>query len=104
MPNVLKYPWEVLIRTVGNGEEVMELQHVKIKIYTTPTCPYCRKAKQYFKSLGLRFQEADVSRNPKELEVMYRKTRQYGVPVIEIGNQVIIGFDKNKIDRLLGIN
>ncbi|RKX45268.1 MAG: NrdH-redoxin, partial [Thermotogae bacterium] len=49
------------------------MQHVKIKIYTTPTCPYCRKAKQYFKSLGLRFQEADVSRNPKELEVMYRK-------------------------------
>jgi len=80
------------------------MQHAKIKLYTTPTCPYCKKAKRYFQSLGLKFKEVDVSKNQKELETMYRKTKQYGVPVIEIGNQVIVGFDKGKIDRILGIN
>jgi len=79
------------------------MQHVRIKIYTTPTCPYCRKAKEYFRSLGLKFQEVDVSKDPREAELMFRKTGQLGVPVIEIGNNIVIGFDKAKIDRLLGI-
>ncbi|MCD6551182.1 glutaredoxin family protein [Thermotoga sp.] len=80
------------------------MQHLKIKIYTTPTCPYCRKAKEYFRSLGLKFKEVDVSKNPREAELMVKKTGQMGVPVIEIGNKIVIGFDKAKIDRLLGIS
>lgn len=79
------------------------MQHLKIKIYTTPTCPYCRKAKEYFRKLGLKFKEVDVSKNPREAELMFKKTKQMGVPVIEIGNQIIIGFDKAKIDKLLSI-
>jgi len=80
------------------------MQHLKIKIYTTPTCPYCRKAKEYFRSLGLEFKEVDVTKNPREAELMVKKTGQMGVPVIEIGNKIVIGFDKAKIDRLLGIS
>ncbi|ABR30419.1 glutaredoxin [Thermosipho melanesiensis] len=80
------------------------MQHVKIVIYTTPTCPYCRKAKQYFKQLGFKFKEYDVSKDQKAAERMYKKSKQLGVPVIEIGNQVIVGFDKAKIDRLLNVN
>jgi len=77
---------------------------VKIKIYTTPSCPYCSAAKRFFRSLGIPFKEVDVSRNPREAELLYKKTKQMGVPVIEIGNQIVIGFNRPKIERLLGIS
>ena len=80
------------------------MQHLKIRIYTTPSCPYCRRAKEYFRRLGLKFREIDVSRNPAEAEKLYKKTKQLGVPVIEIGNLTIIGFDKSKIDRAIGLS
>lgn len=76
---------------------------LKVKIYSTPTCPHCKAAKNYFRSLGIPFEDVDVSRDQKEAELMVRKTHQYGVPVIEVGNQIVIGFDRNKIDRLLGV-
>ncbi|ACR79657.1 MULTISPECIES: glutaredoxin family protein [Kosmotoga] len=77
--------------------------HLKVTVYSTPSCPWCRKAKQYFKSLGIPFKDIDVSKNQKKAEEMYRKSGQMGVPVITIGNQVIVGFDKAKIDKILGI-
>lgn len=75
-----------------------------IKLYTTPSCIYCNKAKNYFKSLGLAFTEYDVSKDPQKAEEMVRKSGQMGVPVILIKNQVIVGFDKTKIDSLLNLN
>ncbi|MEJ5229648.1 MAG: glutaredoxin domain-containing protein [Pseudothermotoga sp.] len=75
----------------------------KITVYTAPGCPYCVKAKNYFRQLGLRFTEVDVSRSQETAEKLVKKTGQTGVPVIEIGNQIVIGFDKNKIDKLLGV-
>ncbi|PNR95370.1 glutaredoxin family protein [Petrotoga sp. 9PWA.NaAc.5.4] len=80
------------------------MQHPKIQIYTTPSCPWCKKAKSYFRELGIDFKEIDVSKDQKAAEELVRKTHQMGVPVIQIGNQYVIGFDKNKIERLLGIN
>ncbi len=76
---------------------------LKVKIYSTPTCPHCKAAKNYFKSLGIPFEDVDVSKDQREAERMVQKTHQYGVPVIEMGNQIIIGFDRNKIDRILGV-
>jgi glutaredoxin-like YruB-family protein len=76
---------------------------VKIKIYSTPACPHCKAAKNYFKSLGIPFEDVDVSKDQREAEKMVQKTHQYGVPVIEVGNQIVIGFDRNKIDRILGV-
>ncbi|HCI30055.1 MAG: glutaredoxin family protein [Fervidobacterium sp.] len=77
---------------------------VRIKIYTTPTCPWCKKAKEYFKQRGLSYTEIDVSKDQRAAEEMVRKSGQMGVPVIEIGSQIIVGFDKAKIDRILGTN
>ncbi|AKI97659.1 glutaredoxin family protein [Kosmotoga pacifica] len=77
--------------------------HLKVTVYSTPSCPWCRKVKQYFKSLGIPFKDVDVSKDPRKAEEMYRKSGQMGVPVVVIGNQVIVGFDKAKIDRILGI-
>ncbi len=76
---------------------------LKVKIYSTPSCPHCKSAKNYFKSLGIPFKDVDVSKDQREAEMMVRKTHQYGVPVVEIGNQVIVGFDRSKINRILGI-
>ena len=78
--------------------------NLKITVYSTPSCPWCRKVKQYFKSLEIPFKDVDVSKNPKKAEEMYRKSGQMGVPVVVMGNQVIVGFDKAKIDRILGIS
>ncbi|MFN3283469.1 MAG: glutaredoxin family protein [Pseudothermotoga sp.] len=75
----------------------------RITVYTAPGCPYCTRVKNYLKELGLKFTEVDVSRRPEDAERLVRKTGQTGVPVVEIGNQIVIGFDKEKIDRLLGV-
>lgn len=72
-----------------------------IKIYSTPKCGYCRMAKEYFKSKGLKFEEYDISCDIPRQQEMIKKTGQYGVPVIEINGKIILGFDKHKIDQYL---
>jgi glutaredoxin-like YruB-family protein len=75
----------------------------KIKIYTTPTCPFCQLAKQYFKEKGFEFEEVDVSRDEAAAMEMIQKSGQMGVPVIEIDGKIVIGFDKERIDELLNL-
>jgi len=77
--------------------------HKKVTIYTTPSCPHCSTAKRYFKDLGIPFKNYDVSKNKQAAEKMVKKTGQMGVPVIEIGNQIIVGFNKNRIDRIINV-
>ena len=74
---------------------------MKVKVYTTPTCPYCEMAKQYFKSKNIDYEEVDVSSYIEAAREMIEKTGQMGVPVIEIGNNIIIGFNKPAIERAL---
>ena len=62
------------------------------------------KAKAYLNEKGVNFKEIDVSKDQKAAEELVRKTHQMGVPVIQIGNEYVIGFDKKRIDKLLGIN
>jgi glutaredoxin-like YruB-family protein len=75
----------------------------KVKIYTTPVCPFCNLAKQYLKEKGIEFEEIDVSKDEKASMEMIQKSGQMGVPVIEIDGKIVIGFDKEKIDELLGL-
>ncbi|ABV33560.1 MULTISPECIES: glutaredoxin family protein [Pseudothermotoga] len=75
----------------------------KITVYTAPGCPYCVKVKSYLRELGLKFTEVDVSKSQKDAEKLVRRTGQTGVPVVEIGNQLVIGFDRARIDKLLGV-
>ncbi len=79
------------------------MQHVKIKVYVSPNCPYCRAAKEYFRKIGLRFKEVDITRNAKEVEKIFRKTKTMAMPIIEIGNKTVVGFDRRKIEKLLGL-
>jgi glutaredoxin 3 len=75
----------------------------KVIIFTTPTCSFCRAAKQYFNEKKVRYTEVDVTRDSRAAQDMQRKTGQMGVPVILVNNRPIVGFDKPKINRLLGI-
>jgi len=72
-----------------------------IKIYSTPTCPYCKLAKQYFSSKGLSYQDFDISENKEALSEMVKLSGQMGVPTIVINGQIIVGFDKARIEELL---
>ncbi|HHJ52452.1 MAG TPA: NrdH-redoxin [Caldithrix abyssi] len=75
----------------------------KVIIFTTPTCPHCNAAKRYFREKKIRFRDVDVSRDQKAAQDMVRRTGQSGVPVILINNRPIVGFNKPKINQLLGI-
>ena len=74
-----------------------------IKLYTTPTCVYCITLKEYLKNLNIDFKEVDVSKNQEELQEMIKVSNQMGVPVIDIDGEIVVGFDKVKIDKLLKI-
>jgi len=72
-----------------------------IKIYSTPTCPYCEMTKEYFKELNLEYEDYDVTQDEKAQEEMIAKSHQLGVPVIDIDGTIIVGFNKEAIDKAL---
>ena len=75
----------------------------KIRIFSTPSCPYCITLKQFLKQHDFEFEDIDVSKDEKALEEMIQKSGQMGVPVLEIEDQIIVGFDKPKIVNILDI-
>ena len=73
----------------------------KVKIYSTPTCPYCVRVKQFMKDNAVLFEDIDVSMNHEAAQEMIKRSGQMGVPVVEINGEIIVGFDKEKIKRAL---
>jgi glutaredoxin 3 len=74
---------------------------VKITVYTTPTCGYCHQAKRFLAERGIRFSDYDVSRDSKAAEEMVRVSGQMGVPVIVVDGEVIVGFNRPRLEELL---
>lgn len=74
-----------------------------VTVYSTPTCPFCIRAKQYLKDNNIRYTEHDVGSNPEKAQEMIKKSGQMGVPVIDIDGSIVIGFDKEKIGSILGL-
>jgi len=74
-----------------------------VLIYTTPTCQYCKMAKEFFQAKGVEYSEFDVAADEAKRSEMVEKSGQMGVPVIDIENDIIIGFDEPKLRELLGI-
>jgi len=77
---------------------------MKITIYTTPTCVYCKATKQFFAEHDVEYKEFDVSQDTEARTMMIQKSGQLGVPVIDIDGQVIIGFNKKRFAELLKID
>ncbi len=75
----------------------------KVKVYSTPTCPYCTRVKQFLKDNNIAFEDIDVSQDEEMLQKMIDKSGQMGVPVIEINGEYIVGFDKEKIEAALDL-
>ncbi len=72
-------------------------------IYSTPTCVYCRMAKEFFKKHNVAYEEKDVASDMAAQQEMIASSGQMGVPVIRIGERIIIGFDQSRIKEALGI-
>jgi glutaredoxin-like YruB-family protein len=75
----------------------------RVIVFSTPTCTYCNAAKRYFREKHVQFKDVDVTRDAAAARDMVRRSGQSGVPVIDIGGKVIVGFDRPKIDTLLGL-
>lgn len=76
----------------------------KVIIYTTPTCVYCQMAKAFFKEHNVAYEEKNVSVDIKAQEEMIAKSNQLGVPVIDIDGELTVGFDKERISKLLNLH
>ena len=74
-----------------------------VTIYTTPTCVYCKFAKEFFHEHNVEYAEKDVAQDEQAREDMIQKSGQLGVPVIDIDGEIVIGFDKKRLSELLGI-
>jgi glutaredoxin-like YruB-family protein len=74
-----------------------------VTVYSTPTCPWCIRTKQFLKENNVPFTDFDVSSNSEKAEEMTQKSGQMGVPVLDIEGTIIVGFDKEKIKQSLGI-
>ena len=74
-----------------------------ITIYSTPTCHYCEAAKNFMNVNNVTFTEVDVSTDAEQRQHMVEMTGQMGVPVIRIDDDVIVGFDEEKVKEVLGI-
>ena len=72
-----------------------------VTVYSTPTCPYCRQVKDYLKEKGVEFSEKNVATDLDARNAMVVKSGQLGVPVIEIDGQMVIGFNRSKLDEAI---
>lgn len=74
-----------------------------VTIYSTPTCHFCQMSKDYFKENGVAYTEYDVAHDLEKRQEMIQKSGQMGVPVIFVGEDMIIGFDKERLASTLGL-
>lgn len=94
-----------IIKTLENKlKEIMPNMNQPVTIYTTPSCHFCHMAKEFFKEKNISYTENDVASDVEKRKEMVDKSGQMGVPVIVIGNEIVIGFNKPKISQLLGIS
>ena len=76
----------------------------KVTIYTTPSCVYCRMAKDFFQKNSVEYSELNVVNDEKAREDMIKKSRQLGVPVIDVDGEIFVGFDQSGLKKALKIN
>ncbi|MBL7156224.1 MAG: NrdH-redoxin [Candidatus Pacebacteria bacterium] len=75
----------------------------KVRVFSTEFCPYCVTLKQYLKDSNIEFEDINVSIDKQAADEMIQKSGQMGVPVTEIDGQIVVGFDKEKISKLLNL-
>jgi glutaredoxin-like YruB-family protein len=76
----------------------------KVKVYSTPTCPWCARTKEFLKEHKIEFKDIDVSTDHEAAHEMMEKSGQMGVPVTDINGEIIVGFDVDRIRKALNLN
>jgi len=76
---------------------------MKVEIYSTPSCGYCKMAKQFMQERNVEYTEYDVAADVEKRQEMVEKSGQMGVPVIDVDGQLMIGFDRASLAKLLGV-
>lgn len=74
-----------------------------VKVYSTPTCPFCKMAKKFLGDNSIAYQDLNVAEDKAALEEMINKSGQMGVPVIDIDGEMVLGFDQAKLKQKLGL-
>jgi glutaredoxin 3 len=92
-----------LYQNFGGIEMTDQKIQPKVVVFSTPTCSFCNLAKSYFREKGVKFTDIDVSRDQAAARDMMRRSGQMGVPVIDIGGKIVVGFNRPQINTLLGI-
>ncbi len=77
---------------------------MRIIVYSTPSCVYCKMLKEFFRNHDISYEEKDVAGDLKSREEMIQKSHQMGVPVVDIEGEIFVGFDRSGIAKKLGIN
>lgn len=77
---------------------------MNVTIYTTPSCVYCKMAKAYFEQNKVKYEEKNVAVDEAAREDMVKKSGQLGVPVIDVGGKIVVGFDKRRLSELLSLD
>jgi glutaredoxin-like YruB-family protein len=75
----------------------------KVIIYSTPTCHFCEMSKEFFKEHGVTYTEYNVASDLEKRQEMIHKSGQMGVPVIYVGDDLLVGFDRERLGELLGV-
>lgn len=76
---------------------------MKVTLYSTPTCPFCKQTKEYLTKQNIEFEEIDVMSNQEKAAEMMKKSGQMGVPVVDIDGEIVVGFDIEALNKLLNI-
>lgn len=76
----------------------------EVKVYTTPTCPWCMRVKQFLDERNIPYEEYNVAEDAARAEEMIQKSGQMGVPVIEVDGEIVVGFDRPRLEELLGLD
>ena len=89
--------------SVYSGEKTGKSAQKRVIVYSTPTCPHCNTLKDYLKRNNISFRDIDVSKDQKMAQELVKKSGQQGVPQTEINGKIIVGFNRSKINEILGI-
>ena len=74
-----------------------------VKVYTTPMCPYCYTLKEFLKERNIEFEDIDISKDEKVKDEIIKRSGAIGAPIVEVNGEIVVGFDRAKIVKLLGI-
>ena len=79
------------------------MPQAKVKLYTTSTCPWCVKTKEFLKAHNIQYKETNVGEDEKGRNEMFEKSGQFGVPVTDVNGTVIVGYDRDALKKALGL-